>query len=69
MAKVAMNYLPTTADQYDVIVAIANVLHSDDFRAFAKDVAEPVFKSDSLSTRRLLLNFKVALRRKLEIAV
>ncbi|KAJ7735431.1 RNA dependent RNA polymerase-domain-containing protein [Mycena olivaceomarginata] len=61
MAKVAMNYLPTTADQYDVIVAIANVLHSDDFRAFAKDVAEPVFKSDSLSTRRLLLNFKVEL--------
>ncbi|KAJ7256500.1 RNA dependent RNA polymerase-domain-containing protein [Mycena haematopus] len=61
MSKVFMNFLPTTADQFDVTLAIAQVLHSEDFRAFAKDVAEPVFQSDSSSTRRWLLNFKVDL--------
>ncbi|KAF7337989.1 RNA-dependent RNA polymerase [Mycena venus] len=61
MAKVLMNYLPTTADQFDVTVSIAQVLHSDDFRAFAKDAAEPIFRSESLSTRQLLLNFTVEL--------
>ncbi|KAJ6502132.1 RNA dependent RNA polymerase-domain-containing protein [Mycena sanguinolenta] len=60
MSQVFMSYLPTTADQYDVTLAIAQVLHSEDFRAFAKDVAEPVFRSES-STRRWLLNFKVEL--------
>jgi hypothetical protein len=59
MAKVFLSYLPTTADQFEVTVSIAQVLHSDEFRSFAKDVADPIFRSDSLSMRRLLLNFKV----------
>ncbi|KAF8205782.1 RNA dependent RNA polymerase-domain-containing protein [Mycena galopus ATCC 62051] len=62
MSKVLLSYLPTTAEPYDVNVSIAQVLHSEDFRAFAKDVAEPIFQSDNcLSERRLLLNFKVEL--------
>ncbi|KAK7038067.1 RNA-dependent RNA polymerase [Favolaschia claudopus] len=61
MAKVRMEFLPVTADTYDVTLAIAATLHSDDFRAFAKDAAEPVFRSESLSARQLLLNFKVEL--------
>ncbi|KAJ7461474.1 RNA dependent RNA polymerase-domain-containing protein [Mycena latifolia] len=59
MAKVRLIYLPTTADQYDVTVAVAQVLHSDDFRSFAKDAAEPIASSESSSRR--LLNFAVEL--------
>ncbi|KAJ7217191.1 RNA dependent RNA polymerase-domain-containing protein [Mycena pura] len=62
MAKVLINYLPTTADSFDVKVAIAGVLHSDDFRTFAKEAASLMndIGSDPSSTR-LLLNFEVEL--------
>ncbi|KAJ6531309.1 RNA dependent RNA polymerase-domain-containing protein [Mycena capillaripes] len=61
MAKVLLHFLPTTADQFDVTVAFAEVLHSDDFRAFAKDVAEPTVVGSDNSSRQRLLNFKVEL--------
>ncbi|KAJ7709483.1 RNA dependent RNA polymerase-domain-containing protein [Mycena rosella] len=59
MARVRLNYLPTTADNYAVTMSIAQVLHSDDFRSFAKEVAEPV--SDSQASSRRLLNFTIHL--------
>jgi hypothetical protein len=62
MSKVLLHFLPTTADQYDVIESIAKVLHSEDFRSFAKDVAEPAGAvSPDSSLRRRLLNFAVDL--------
>ncbi|KAJ7685522.1 RNA dependent RNA polymerase-domain-containing protein [Mycena polygramma] len=59
MAKVLLHFLPTTADQFDVTVAVAKVLHSDDFRSFAKDLAGPTVVGDT--SRRRLLNFSVQL--------
>ncbi|KAJ7112452.1 RNA dependent RNA polymerase-domain-containing protein [Mycena crocata] len=59
MAKVQLFHLPTTADPYDVTIAVAKVLHSDDFRIFAKNAAEAVVNSDSSNHR--LLNFSVQL--------
>ncbi|KAJ6618813.1 RNA dependent RNA polymerase-domain-containing protein [Mycena sp. CBHHK59/15] len=59
MAKVSIAYLPTTVDKFDVTISFAKVLHSDDFRSFAKDAAEPAILSDSPSAR--LLNFSVEL--------
>ncbi|KAJ6490593.1 RNA dependent RNA polymerase-domain-containing protein [Mycena vitilis] len=59
MAKVLLHFLPTTADQFDVTVAVAKVLHSDDFRSFAKDLAGPTVAGDT--SRRRLLNFSVQL--------
>lgn len=60
MAKVQLLYLPTTADSFAVTISLAQVLHSDDFRSFAKDAADPSDGSDSASSRRLL-NFSVEL--------
>ncbi|KAJ7286202.1 RNA dependent RNA polymerase-domain-containing protein [Mycena rebaudengoi] len=53
MAQVCLSWLPTTADKYDVTIAFSKLLHSEDFRSFAKEVAEP---SDNR-----LLNFSVYL--------
>ncbi|KAJ7632964.1 RNA dependent RNA polymerase-domain-containing protein [Roridomyces roridus] len=63
MAKVSLNFLPTTADQYTVIIALARILHSDEFRSFAKEAADPLYNSDlPQDSRRRLLNFKVELK-------
>ncbi|KAJ7172136.1 RNA dependent RNA polymerase-domain-containing protein [Mycena filopes] len=60
MAKVLLTFLPTTADQYEVTIALANVLHDESFRSFAKDVVEPIVNPDSSLSRRLV-NFSVYL--------
>ncbi|KAJ7481232.1 RNA dependent RNA polymerase-domain-containing protein [Mycena galericulata] len=60
MAKVQLLYLPTTSDQFEVTIALAQVLHSDDFRSFAKDAADLSDGSDSSANHRKL-NFAVEL--------
>ncbi|KAJ7633050.1 RNA dependent RNA polymerase-domain-containing protein [Roridomyces roridus] len=62
MAKVSLSWLPTTADQYTVTVALAEVLHSAEFRVFAKQAADPVYDTDlPRDSPRRKLNFGVKL--------
>ncbi|KAF7295512.1 RNA-dependent RNA polymerase [Mycena indigotica] len=66
MAKVLLRNVPTTADNYDITLALASVLHSDDFRTFARLTDDEEVGHDEEtripgSLNRKLLNFSVKL--------
>ncbi|KAJ7074173.1 RNA dependent RNA polymerase-domain-containing protein [Mycena amicta] len=63
MAKVFLRNVPTTADVFDVTLSVAAVLHSDDFRTFARLTNEDDDGTDQLEDglNRNLVNFNVEL--------
>ncbi|CAK5265089.1 unnamed protein product [Mycena citricolor] len=61
MAQVHLLGVPNLADDYDVTIALAAVLHCEDFRAFARAEVEAVVNLD-LPSEKQNLNFLVELK-------